>query len=152
MPVAIFLPPFYALIVPIATGVADPVAGPARPSHRRVFTAAAVGLSYGAASVVFHGLSGLAAPPGGTLGHSTVWTLLVVFSAVVQWVLNNAMVVTAIKGSNRTANIRAAFFNGEAIYNDIAEICAAVLVTFGVAGNPLLALAALPVVGRSSGR
>jgi len=68
-------------------------------------------------------------------------------SAVIKWVVNNALVVVAVKGSDRTANIRAAFFNGEAIYNDIAETCAAVLVTFGVAGNLLLAFAALPVVG-----
>ena len=37
--------------------------------------------------------------------------------------------------------------NGEAIYNDVAETSAAILVTFAVAGFPLLALAALPVVG-----
>jgi diguanylate cyclase (GGDEF)-like protein len=43
-------------------------------------------------------------------------------------------------------NIRTAFFGGEALYNEVAEICIAVLVTFGVAGDPLLALAALPVV------
>ena len=70
-----------------------------------------------------------------------------VLCAVVKWTLNNAMVIAAIKGSDRTADIRAAYLNGEAIYNDVAETSAAVLVTFGVAGFPLLALAALPVVG-----
>jgi diguanylate cyclase (GGDEF)-like protein len=148
LPVAIFLPPFYALIVPIARVALTQWRVRKAPLYRRVFTAAAVGLSYGAASVVFHGLAGLA-PTGrsGTLGHSTVWTLLVGLCAVIQWVLNNALVVAAVKGSDRTADIRAAFFNGEAIYNDIAGTCAAVLVTFGVAGNLLLAFAALPVVG-----
>ena len=148
LPVAIFLPPFYALIVPIARVALTQWRVRKAPLYRRVFTAAAVGLSYGAASVVFHGLAGLAPPGGGgTLGHSTVWTLLVGLCAVIQWVLNNALVVAAVKGSDRTADIRAAFFNGEAIYNDIAGTCAAVLVTFGVAGNLLLAFAALPVVG-----
>jgi diguanylate cyclase (GGDEF)-like protein len=37
-------------------------------------------------------------------------------------------------------------FSREAIYNDVAEICIGVLVTYGVASNPLLALVALPVV------
>jgi diguanylate cyclase (GGDEF)-like protein len=148
LPVAIFLPPFYALIVPIARVALTQWRVRKAPLYRRVFTAAAVGLSYGAASVVFHGLAGLAPTGrGGTLGHSTVWTLLVGLCAVIQWVLNNALVVAAVKGSDRTADIRAAFFNGEAIYNDIAGTCAAVLVTFGVAGNLLLAFAALPVVG-----
>jgi diguanylate cyclase (GGDEF)-like protein len=148
LPVAIFLPPFFALIVPIARVSLTQWRVRRAPPYRRVFTAAAVGLSYGAASVVFHGLAGLAPNGGGgTLGHSTVWTLLVGLSAVIKWVLNNALVVAAVKGSDQTADIRAAFFNGEAIYNDIAETCAAVLVTFGVAGNLLLAFAALPVVG-----
>jgi diguanylate cyclase (GGDEF)-like protein len=148
LPVAIFLPPVYALIVPIARVSLTQWRVRRAPLYRRVFTAAAVGLSYGAASVFFHGLAGPAPAGGsGTLGHSTVWTLLVGLSAVIKWVVNNALVVVAVKGSDRTANIRAAFFNGEAIYNDIAETCAAVLVTFGVAGNLLLAFAALPVVG-----
>ncbi len=148
LPVAIFLPPIYALIVPIARVSLTQWRVRRAPLYRRVFTAAAVGLSYGAASVTFHGLAGLVPEgAGGTLGHSTVWTLLVALSAVIKWVLNNAMVIVAVKGSDRTADIRAAFFNGEAIHNDIAETCAAVLVTFGVAGNLLLAFAALPVVG-----
>ena len=37
-------------------------------------------------------------------------------------------------------------FSREPLYNDVAEICIGVLVTYGVAGNLLLALAALPVV------
>ena len=34
----------------------------------------------------------------------------------------------------------------EPLYNDVAEVSIAVLVTYGVAGNPLLALAALPFI------
>ena len=37
-------------------------------------------------------------------------------------------------------------FGREPLYNDVAEICISVLVTYGVASNPLLAPAALPVV------
>ena len=148
LPVAILLPPFYALIVPIARVALTQYRVRRAPVYRRVFTAAMVGLSYGAASVIFHGLSGLV-PRGvdGTLSRGTIWALLVVFAAVVKWVLNTAMVVVAIKGSDRAADIRGAFLNTEAIYNDIAETCAAILVTFAVAGISLLAVAALPVVG-----
>jgi len=70
----------------------------------------------------------------------------VLLSALVKWALNKALIITAVKGANRSANIRTAFFGGEPLYNDAAEICIAILVTFGVAGDPLLALAALPVV------
>jgi diguanylate cyclase (GGDEF)-like protein len=148
LPVAILLPPFYALVVPIARVSMTQLRVRRGPVYRRVFTAASVGLSYGAASVVFHSLSGLIPRDShGQLIRGAAWTLLVLLSALLKWILNNVMIVTAVKGSDPTANIRAAFLNREAIYNDIAEISAAILVTFAVAGFPLLALAALPVVG-----
>jgi diguanylate cyclase (GGDEF)-like protein len=42
--------------------------------------------------------------------------------------------------------IRTEVFGGEPLYNDGAEMCISILVTYAVAGNPLLAPAALPVV------
>ncbi len=147
LPVAILLPPFYALIIPIAQTALTQWRVRHTLLHRRVFTAAAVGLSYGAASVTFHSLSGLA-PQGaaGSFGHGTVWILLVVVSALVKLIANDAMVMTAVKVTNPTARVCATFLSGEQLYNDAAETCIAILVTFGVAGAPLLALAALPVV------
>jgi diguanylate cyclase (GGDEF)-like protein len=147
LPVAILLPPFYALVVPIAQAALFQWRVRQGLVHRRLFTAAAVGLSYGAASVTFHGLSGLIpSSPGGAFSRGTVWTALVLLSALIKSGLNKAMIIVPVKGANRSANIRTAFFGGEPLYNDAAEICIAILVTFGVAGNPLLALAALPVV------
>jgi diguanylate cyclase (GGDEF)-like protein len=147
LPVAILLPPLYALLVPIARVALTQLRVRRAPLHRRVFTAAAVGLAYGAASVTFHSLSGLVPrDAGGALSHGTVWTLLVILGAFVKWALNKALVIPAVKGAHPSANIRAAFFGGEPLYNDVAEICIAILVTFGVASNPLLAVAALPVV------
>jgi diguanylate cyclase (GGDEF)-like protein len=147
LPVAILLPPFYALVVPIAQTALTQWRVRQAVLHRRVFTAAAVGLSYGAASVIFHRLSGLAPRvTAATFSHGTTWILLVVLSAVIKLVLNDAMVMTAVKATNPAARIRTTFLSGEQVYNDAAEICIAILVTFGVAGAPLLALAALPVV------
>jgi diguanylate cyclase (GGDEF)-like protein len=145
LPVAILLPPFFALISPIARIALTQWRVQRAPLYRRVFTAAAVGLSYGAASVTFHSLSRLV-PQGTGLSHGTVWTLLVILSAAVKSVLNKATVLTAAKGANPEANIRTALLNGETLYHDASEICIGLLVTFGVAGNPLLAPAALPVV------
>ena len=147
LPVAILLPPLYALIVPITWIALTQVRVRRAPVYRRVFSAAAVGLSYGAASVTFHHLSGLVPPgTGGTLSHATVWTMLVALAVLVKSALNKIMIMTAVKGTDRTASIRTQVFGREPLYNDIAEICIGVLVTYGVAGNPLLALAALPVV------
>jgi diguanylate cyclase (GGDEF)-like protein len=148
LPLAILLPPFYALVIPIARVSLTHWRVRRGPVYRRVFTAAMIGLSYGAASATFHGLSGLAPRgPDGGLSRGTVWVLLVILAALVKWALNTALPIVAVKGSDRTANIRKAFFSSEAIYNDVAENCAGILVTFAVAGIPLLALAALPVVG-----
>jgi diguanylate cyclase (GGDEF)-like protein len=147
LPAAILLPPLYALLVPVARLTLVQLRVRRAPVYRRVFSGAAVSLSYGAASVTFHGLSDLTSQSTGrTLGHGAVWTLLVLVSALVQWVLNKVIVMTAIKGSDPAASVRAEILSREPLYNDIAEISIGVLVTYGMAGNALIALAALPVV------
>jgi diguanylate cyclase (GGDEF)-like protein len=147
LPAAILLPPLYALLVPIARLTMVQLRVRRAPVYRRVFSGAAVSLSYGAASVTFHGLSDLTSQSTGrTLGHGTVWTLLVLVSALMQWVLNKVIVMTAIKGSDPAASVRAEILSREPLYNDIAEISIGMLVTYGMAGNALIAVAALPVV------
>ena len=147
LPAAILLPPLYALIVPIVRNAL--VQGRIRkaPVHRRVFSGAALSLSYGAASVIFHGLSGLIPQgSGGMLSRGTVWTLLVVLSVLVKEILNKAAIMTPAKATDPAMNIRTEVFAREPLYNDAAEICTGILLTYGVATNPLLAVVALPVV------
>jgi diguanylate cyclase (GGDEF)-like protein len=147
LPAAILLPPLYALLVPIARLTLVQFRVRRAPVYRRVFSGAAVSLSYGAASVTFHGLCGLALPDtGGTPNRGAVWILLVLFAALVQWVLNKVIVMTAIKGSDPAASVRAEVLGREPLYNDVAEISIGVLVAYGMAGNAFIALAALPVV------
>jgi diguanylate cyclase (GGDEF)-like protein len=145
LPAAILLPPLYALLIPIVRFTLVQFRVRRAPVYRRIFSAAAVSLSYGAASVTFHGLSDVLSPQGGTLNR-TIWTLLVVLSALTELVLNKIIVMTAIKGSDPAASIRAQIFGRESLYNDVAEISIGVLVTYGASGSLLLALAALPVV------
>jgi diguanylate cyclase (GGDEF)-like protein len=119
-----------------------------------VFSAASVGLSYGAASVTFHGLARLfLADPARTgpagnmlLPYATAWTLMVTVAVLVKSVLNKSMIMTAVKATDPGATIRTEVLAREPLYNDVAEICISVLVTYCVATNPLLAPAALPVV------
>jgi len=150
LPVAILLPPLYALIAPITRFALTQWRVRRAPLYRRVFSSASIGLSYGAASVTFHGLSRLLpanpADPGGAVLRATVWTLLVTIAVLVKSVLNKAMIMTAVKATDPGATIRAEVFGREPLYNDVAEICISILVTYGVASNPVLALAALPVV------
>ena len=147
LPAAILLPPLYALIVPAVRIALVQWRIRRAPVYRRVFTGAAIGISYGAASVTFHGLYGLIPQDsGGILSRGTVWTLLVALSVLVKEVVNKTVVMTAVRGADPATSIRTEVFSREPLYNDAAEICTGVLVTYGVAGNPLLALAALPVV------
>ena len=112
LPLVILLPPFYALVIPIARVSLTHWRVRRGPVYRRIFTAAATGLSYGAASATFHGLSGLvSSDSGGTLSRGPVWVLLVIIAALVKWALNTALPIVAVKGSDRTADIRKAFFN-----------------------------------------
>jgi len=147
LPVAILLPPLYALIAPIVRITLVQLRVRRAPVYRRVFSCASIGLSYGAASLTFHRLSGMmTSTTGGTLRHSLVWTLLVAVTVLVRTVLNKAMIMTAVKGTNPAAKILKDIFGRESLYNDAAESCISVLVTYGVAGNIFLAPVALPVV------
>ncbi len=146
-PIAILLPPLFALIAPLSRVALTQLRVRRAAPHRRVFSGASVGLSYCAASLTFHGLSRVVTGvPGGVLGRDLVWTLLVTFSALVMSAVNKVIILTAVKGTDPTANIRARVFDREPLYNDIAEICIGVLLTYAVAGNLFLAPAALPVI------
>jgi diguanylate cyclase (GGDEF)-like protein len=147
LPIAILLPPLYSLLAPVTRIALMQLRVRRAPLYRRVFSCAALGLSYGAASVLYHVLStALVSASDGILGRGLIWTLLVILSGVAQSVLNKTMIMTAAKGSDPALSVRAQVFAGEPLYNDVAELCIGVLVTYGVAGNPGLGLVALPVV------
>ena len=111
------------------------------PVYRRVFSGAALSLSYGAASLTFHSLSGLMPQDsGGTLSRGIVWTLLVTISVLVKEVLNKTVVMVAVKGADPATRIRTQVFGREPLYNDAAENCTGVLVAYGMTGNPLARL------------
>jgi diguanylate cyclase (GGDEF)-like protein len=146
-PIVILLPPLFALIAPISRLALTQWRVSRPPLHRRVFSCSSIGLSYGAASLTFHETSRVLPGLGaGGVSYNLVWTLLVTFSALVMAAVNKAIIFTAVKGSDPTANIRARIFGREPLYNDIAEICIGVLLTYAVSGNLFLAFAALPVV------
>ena len=147
LPAAVLLPPLYALLVPIVRIALVQFRIRRAPVYRRVFSGAAISLSYGAASVTFHGLDGLVLPTlGGTLSRGVVWTLVIAASVLVKEAVNKSLVIAAVKSSAPATSIRIEVFGREPLYNDAAEICIGVLVAYGMAGNPLLAFAALPVV------
>ena len=147
LPVAILLPPIYALMVPILRQVLAQWRIRQFPPHRRAFTAAVIGLSYGTVSLVFHAVTG--SPLASTVApgsHSSAWILAVALAGLMQWGITTTMLLPAWKASDPAVRVRDIVLDGEAARNDAAEVCVAVLVTFAIAVNPLTIVFALPFV------
>jgi len=153
LPVAILLPLAYAPLTPVIRIALTQWRVRRGPLHRRVFSAAALGLSFMAAWFAFHVLGGLAGAMGGgiagglapsPLRHGFTWMLVVAAAGVTQRVTNSALVLTAVKGADPAVRVRDVQFGREPLYNDVAELCLAVLVSFGVAGSPVALAFAFP--------
>jgi len=147
LPAALLLPPLYGLMASVPILVLSQLRIRRALIYRRAFTAAAIGLSLGAASLVFHAalhpagasLSGL---PSGQLR----WVLLAAGCAALRTLINKGLVVTAVKGSEPTASLRQLAWDREVIYNDVAELCLSVVIVFAVAHISLMIAFALPFV------
>ena len=146
LPVAILLSPLLALLAPVLRVFLTQLRVRKMPVHRRIFTAAVIGLSCGAASLVFHTVGsafGLAPTP---VLHGSWWVLAVALAAVAQWAVNLGLLLPAIKGSNPAVRLRETVVTREVAQNDLAELCVAVLVTCAIAVSPLTIVFALPLV------
>ena len=86
LPVVVLLPPLYALLMPVVRFALLQWRVRRGSVYRRVFSAAAIGIAYGSASLVFRGLAHLALGPSPTPERNTsVWIVAVAACAVVQW-------------------------------------------------------------------
>ncbi len=93
LPIAILLPPVYALIAPIPRFAMMQWRGVSIPLYRRVFSAAAIGLAYGAASLAFHAFDqAVISGVHGSVSHATVLALAMGACGVLQWAVNNCLV------------------------------------------------------------
>ncbi len=147
LPAAILLPLPYAPVLPLIRFALTQWRVLKVPLYRRAFSASAIGLSYVAAALVFHSLirlaRGAASDPA---RHALVWMLVVAACAAVQWSINQCVVWTAIKGSDPTVRIRDELLAKEPIYNDLSELCVAVLVTFCLANSEIALVFAFPFI------
>jgi diguanylate cyclase (GGDEF)-like protein len=136
LPVALLLPLVYAPVIPIIRLAFTQWRVRHGPPHRRVFSACALGLSYLAAALVFRAvgahLSGLS------------WMLAAAAAGLVQRLVNAVLVFAAAKGADPTIRLHTAQFSREPMYNDLTELCLAVLVAFAAASTPIALLFAFP--------
>jgi len=146
LPVAILLPVVYAPVVPVVRLALTQWRVRKVPLHRRAFTAAAIGISYITAGLAFRSMIRVAA--GATVNparHALAWMVITAACAVVHYTVNHALVLTAVKGADPTVRLRDVFAR-EPLYNDVAELCVAVIVTFCVASSIIALVFAFPFV------
>jgi diguanylate cyclase (GGDEF)-like protein len=147
LPLALLLPPFYALFVPIPRLALAQWRTRRTLLHRRAFSASAIGLSYGAASLAFHLLGpGINSFTPGSQPRLLAWTVAALACALLKTIVNKLFVLTAVKGTDPTTSIRASVFTRESLFGDSAELVVAVIVAHELMSSPFMALLALPFV------
>ena len=97
--------------------------------------------------MVFHAIP--ASFAGDTLGagtHALTWTVAVAAAELVGWLVHNFLIISAVKLSDPSANLRDIALNREALLGDFAQMDLGILITVVVAVNPVLAVLAVPTV------
>lgn len=147
LPVAILLPPVYAMLTPIPLQILTQLRVHHGVVYRRVFTVAAIALAYGAASLLFRAFP--ASFAGGSIGtgmHALTFTLAVAACEIVGGRGHQLLIVVGMKLTDPTIRIAALELNREALQGDFAEFDLGVLITVVVAVNVALAVFAVPTV------
>jgi len=139
LPVALLLPPAYAMMAPAILGVVLYLRIRRTPVYRRVFSSAALGLAGAATSMVYQWLC----PDRGDFlrPHQVA---IGVGCALVFSVLNTCLVAVAARLAEPDGRLADQFWDRERMVLDLAEICVGILVTIACALSPLLLVMALP--------
>ena len=158
LPIALLLPPLYALLAPFVIGAVLYVRAQRMPLYRRMFSSAALGLAGAAASAAFHlavpGAAQSAAKGAAqiALSGSRAWLtrppvmLAAVGCAVVFAVVNSLTVAVAAHLAEPDAAISKLLWDRETLLLDLTETCVGILVAVTCALSYLLLLVALPPV------
>jgi len=146
LPMVFLLPGIYALIVPAIRLTLTQFRVKRAPVYRRIYTAAAIGISYGCARLVYTGVLPAGDDPRGYLWHHpAMWLAAAGSGALAQWVINQALILSAYKLDNPSVNVREELLGKESLHNDATEVCAALLVAVGMTISFLTLIIALPL-------
>jgi ATP-binding cassette ChvD family protein len=156
LPVALLLPPAYALAAPAFLGVLFYLRVRRGPVYRRALSTAALGLAGSCASVLFRWLAPVA-PQAGPAGWLTYpgpreWFArpqqagVAVCCAVVFAVLNTCLIALAAWLAESDGKLADMMWDRERMLLDLTETCVGVLVTIACALSALLLCVALPPV------
>jgi diguanylate cyclase (GGDEF)-like protein len=147
LPVAVLLPPVYAVILPVPLFALTQWRASNGLLYRRVFSAAAIGLAYGAGALIFRAFPIHFA--GGAIGvgaHALTWTVAVILCEIVGGTGHRFLILMGIKLSDPSVHLLRAEMEREALLGTFAEFDLGVLITVVVAVNPLLAILTVPTI------
>jgi diguanylate cyclase (GGDEF)-like protein len=150
LPIALLLPPLYALLAPLILGAVLYLRAQRIPGHRRVFSSAALGLAGAAASGTFHHSFPKAVAV--TLAGSNTWltrppvVLTAIGCGVIFVVLNACVVAAAARLADPGVPLAKVLWDRESLLLDLTETCVGVLVALTCTLSFLLLLLALPPV------
>lgn len=156
LPIALLLPPVYALVAPFALGLLLYLRVRRTPLYRRLFSCAAQGIAGASASIVFRQLG-----PGAAAARAVPWlaypgphawfmrpvtVLAAVGCAALFSMLNICLVAVAAHTAEPQARWAEVLWDRESLLLDLTEMCVGVLVTIACALSPVLLCVALPPV------
>jgi diguanylate cyclase (GGDEF)-like protein len=150
LPIALLLPPLYALVAPLVIGGVLYLRARRIPVYRRLFSAAALGLAGAATSITFHLLVPESSPV--RLNGSHAWltrpsvVLTAVGCAVLFAVVNACVVAVAAHLADPEAPLAKVLWDRESLLLDLTESCVGILVAVTCALSFLLLVVALPPV------
>jgi diguanylate cyclase (GGDEF)-like protein len=147
LPAAIVLPPVYAMLMPIPLCALIQWRVHRGLIHRKVFTAGAIALGYGAASWVFRRFPATFAGPFiGHGSHALTWALAAAVCEffVARW--HAWLLLVAIKLSDPSVKVLKLELNRELMLANVAESDLGILITCVVAASAWLSVLAIPMI------
>jgi diguanylate cyclase (GGDEF)-like protein len=142
LPVALLLPPVYALAAPVVLGSLFYLRVRRGPVYWRVFSSAVLGLAGAVASVLFR----LTYPGSHAWFMRPQQAAVALGCAVAFSVANRCLVAVAAWLAEPDSRLRNMLWDRERVLLDLAETCVGVLVTIACALSPVLLCIALPPV------
>lgn len=145
LPMAVLLPPVYVLVAPVPLIALTQWRVRRGAVHRRVFSAASIGLAYAAASCAFHALQpGVAGPPLGP--GLPAWAAAVAAAGVLGATVNALLIAVAVKAVDPQTGWRSLLGEPENLRLEAVETCVGVTVAVLIGLQPVLVVFMLPPV------
>lgn len=143
LPIALLLPPVYALLAPVPLTAIKQLRGRSGLLHRRVFSVAAIGLEGALRSWLFHLVIGpltLAT----VLRNPALVVAVGLGCGALAAQLNTLLIAVAVRLTSPELAWRGLLWSRESLVLDVGELTAGMLVATGWVLSPVLALVMLP--------